>query len=444
MLVDLRSDAAILGMATFLLGVSLGCGLLFPPLFWLALIASVAAGITFLALRHPTGFSVAWLLVAGMSLEMALHDLVGDTLYQSTIAAVKGVEIMLACLCALRFGPCLDLANPAWAYGAMLATGMAHGLYPGLTSSDSVRSLIGSVAPFAFCFCRLPSSWPEAIIKATKWCPVVAVAADLPLALADIRPLFVDSGGARLAGLGHPAFLAGVCLPAIYACLIQLYRHGRGGDLCLLIANFVILVLTGARAPLAYAVLVVGLSLVSIRSAVFRPGTRLLLVLSAGCLIPLLALFAGNLSDVRLFNVVANQADNLSGRELLWPAFQVAADQSPWFGWGIGAGNVIIPPSSRIAQTLHTWAAHNEYLRIQVEGGQLGLALLVTLFAAWVITRTRRLPNADRRIMRLVFLAFACHALTDNVLISTPASVLFTFATAVFARLPLPGSTRRG
>jgi len=37
--------------------------------------------------------------------------------------------------------------------------------------------------------------------------------------------------GARLAGLGHPAFLAGVCLPAIYACLIQLYREGRGHDL---------------------------------------------------------------------------------------------------------------------------------------------------------------------------------------------------------------------
>jgi hypothetical protein len=32
-----------------------------------------------------------------------------------------------------------------------------------------------------------------------------------------------------------------------------------------------------------------------------------------------------------------------------------------------------------------------------------------------------------------VFLAFAAHAITDNVLISTPACVLFTFAAAVFA-----------
>jgi O-antigen ligase len=83
---------------------------------------------------------------------------------------------------------------------------------------------------------------------------------------------------------------------------------------------------------------------------------------------------------------------------------------------------------------LHTWAAHNEYLRIQVEGGLLGEALLVALFAAWTFVHTRRLAAADRRIMRLAFIALACHAITDNVLISTPACVMFAFTTAVFAR----------
>ena len=40
----------------------------------------------------------------------------------------------------------------------------------------------------------------------------------------------------------------------------------------------------------------------------------------------------------------------------------------------------------------------------------------------------------DKAIMRLVFLAFAVHAYTDNVLIATTACVFFTFAAAVFAR----------
>ena len=256
----------------------------------------------------------------------------------------------------------------------------------------------------------------------------------LPLSIAGIRPLFIDSGGARLAALGHPAFLAGVCLPAIYACLIQLYREGRRGDQLLLIVNVLILILTGARAPLAYGVAVTGLSLISIPSSVYAARDRRMLILGALALLPVVAILASALEEVRLFNILFNEAGNLSGRTLLWPSFENAAAQSPWFGWGVGSGNTVIAPDSRIAQILHTWAAHNEYLRIQVEGGWIGEILLIGLFAGWVIGHTSRLQASDRRIMRLVFIAFACHAFTDNVLISTPACVLFAFSIAVVTR----------
>ena len=247
--------------------------------------------------------------------------------------------------------------------------------------------------PFVFCFCRLPRSWGEAIIRTAKWCPLVVVLAAVPMSLAGVRPLFVDSGGARLGGLGHPAFLASVCLTAIYACLIQLYRRGSRVDLWLLAANFLILLLTGARAPLAYAVTVSGLSLVSIRSVAVPLRHRLLLGLAVAVLVPPLVLLAGELDELRLFNIVANEAINLSGRNLLWPAFEAAADQSPWFGWGIGAGNAVIPRNGPIVQILHTWAAHNEYLRIEVEGGQVGRALLIVLFAAWVMVQHEEIAS---------------------------------------------------
>jgi O-antigen ligase len=427
-------DTAVLGTAAALLAATLACGLLAAPLFGLLLATAVVAGIGFLALRFPTPFCVAWMVITGMSLEMALADLIGDQAYQPTIAVIKGTEIALGCICVLRFGPRLDPLCPAWAFLAMLITGLVHGLYPGMTASDSLRSAIGSITPFVFCFSRVPRSWAEAIIRAAKWCPVIAVVACIPLAIAGIRPLFVESGGARLAGLGHPAFLANVCMPAIYACLIQLHREGRRGDLLLLIVNGLILVLTGARAPLFYAVAVTALSLLSIRSTVFSARDRVMLILSALTMLPVLAVLAGALGDVRLFNVVANEAGNLSGRGLLWPSFEDAAAQSPWFGWGAGSGNAVIPADSAIVQQLHTWAAHNEYLRIDVEGGLIGRTLLIGLFAGWVIVHTRRLPASDRRIIRLAFVAYAGHAATDNVLISTPACVMFAFVTAVFAR----------
>ncbi|MGH7155682.1 MAG: O-antigen ligase family protein, partial [Acetobacteraceae bacterium] len=336
----------------------------------------------------------------------------------------------------LRFGPRLDVFNPGLAFVAMFITGIAHGLHPGLTMADSLRSLIGSAAPFAFSFSRLSRGWARAIIRMTAWTPLISVAAGCLLAAAGIRPLFVDAGGMRLAALGHPAFLAGFALAAIYACLIELYRDGDRRRILLLAANLLILLLTGARAPLLYGVAVTALALGFVSSPALPRRVRFGLLLAGALAVPVLAAFSDNLTVLRLFNSVDNYAGNLSGRDELWPHFEAAAAASPWVGWGVGAGNVIIPPTSEIAEIMHTWAAHNEYLRIAVEGGQFGRTLLILLFALWCLRNSAPLPCWERRIIRLVFVAFACHAFTDNVLISTSASVLFAFVSAVFAEHP--------
>jgi O-antigen ligase len=193
-------------------------------------------------------------------------------------------------------------------------------------------------------------------------------------------------------------------------------------------------VATGARAPLAYGVAVCLITLLFVPSARVPWRRRLGLLLTLAALLPVLAALAGELAGVRLFNVLSNEPRDLSGREILWPLFEAAANRSPWIGWGVGAGNAIVPADGDVAKLLGTFAAHNEYLRIRVEGGWIGLALLIGCLTAWVWTHSARLRGTDRAIMRLVFAAFALHAFTDNVLISTSACVLFTFVSAVFAR----------
>jgi O-antigen ligase len=405
-----------------------------PLWFWVPLAIAGAVGVAVLAFRHTTAFCVAWLLIAGATLEMTLGDLLGPAATSITIAAVKAAGMSLALVCILRYGPSFDVFNPSLAFLAMFAVGLAHGLHPDLTPADSLRSLVGSAAPFAFAFSRLSRGWGSAMIRMTAWIPVITVGAAAVLTVAGLRPLFFESGGQRLGGLGHPAFLAGFCLAAIYACLVELYRDGGSRWLALLAANFVILVLTGARAPLAYAVAVAAVTFAFVWSDAFPARSRIVCLLLAACLVPLLAALANDLSVVRLFNVLSNEAGNLSGRDLLWPQFEQAAAASPWFGWGVGAGNAIILPDSELGRIMQTRAAHNEYLRMLVEGGQLGRGLLIVLFVLWVAWHTRLLCRTDKVIMRLAFLAFAAHAYTDNVLIATTASVFFAFATAVFAR----------
>jgi O-antigen ligase len=414
-----------------------------PSLFFPLLTALGAGAVTLLAFRHNVVVCALWLLVTGCTLEMSLGDLLGPASYQPIIAIVKATGLALAGLAVLRFGPRADPFNPSFAFAAMFVGGWVHGLHPGLTTGDSLRSLAGSVAPFAFSFSRLSGAWAKAIIRTTAAIPLFSVAVGGVLAIAGIRPLFVDSGGLRLAALSHPAFLAGFALAAIYACLIELYRVGGRRHAVLMAANFVILVLTGARAPLLYGSAVVGLTLVFVPSPALSHASRMMMLLAAAAALALLAGLADSLSGFRLFNVVAHEANNLSGRDELWPPFERAAAESPWVGWGVGAGNTIVPQTSDIFRYMHTLAAHNEYLRIAVEGGQLGRALLIGLFTLWCICHARHLCHTDRCIIRLVFIAFACHAFTDNVLISTSASVLFAFVSAVFARGRLEAEAAR-
>jgi O-antigen ligase len=417
-----------------LLLVAAVAALLAPPLFWLLLMTVAAAGAVFLVFRYTVGCCAIWLLIAGSTPEMVLGDLLGANAFQPIIAVVKAAQFGLVLVSIMRFGPRADPFNPAFAFVAMAMVGFGHGLHPGMTTMDSLRSLAGSVAPFAFSFSVLSLGWARAIILTTRWIPVLTVAAGAVLDMAGIRPLFIDLGGARLGALGHPAFLGGFCLTAIYAGLIELFRDGRRRDVALLAVNMMLLAMTGARAPLGYGLVVCALSLLFVAAPSFPWRRRLTLILAGAALLPVLAALAGELVGLRLFTVLSSSAESLSGRDILWPLFEAAAAQSPWVGWGVGAGNAIIPPDSDVARLIGAIAAHNEYLRIRVEGGWIGLAVLFLCFAAWVWTHTACLRRTDRAVMRMVFVAFAFHAFTDNVLISTSACVLFTFVSAVFAR----------
>ena len=118
---------------------------------------------------------------------------------------------------------------------------------------------------------------------------------------------------------------------------------------------------------------------------------------------------------------------------MIWPLFEAAFRSSPWIGWGVGAGKVILPVASGIDRLIGTNAAHNEYLRIGAEGGVLGLALLILLLAAWTVRGSRRLPAGQRWLARAVMVAFAIHSATDNTLIATTSSVFFIWISATFA-----------
>ena len=405
-----------------------------PSAFWPPL-ALVPAVVTLaLAATYPAEATALWLAALATCPEIWLGDLIGHT--PDIIGIDKAVGLGLLALCLLRFGARLDAFNPGSAFLFMFGTGFMHGVWPGLTMADSLRSLIGSAAPFAFSWARLPARWSRCVIGTVIAAPFIIIGFGACLAAVGLRPLYAMQDGAlRLGASTLPAFLAGFALVSVYALLLEQVRGARGWRLLAIGGDILVLLATGARAPLGLALLLVLLVAGVVPTPRWPWRSRMPVLLAVAGAPAAAVLAAPFLGFVRLLSL-ASQGDvtDLSNRTLIWPVYEAAFARSPWVGWGTGSGKVLVPLGTLLWHLLGTNAAHDEYLRIAVEGGALGLGLLVLLMALWLRRGARGMRGAERAVMVLVFAAFAVHSATDNTLIATTASLMFAWVSAVFAR----------
>jgi O-antigen ligase len=391
---------------------------------WLALGGLALVTTLVAAARFPVAATLLWIIAIEVTPDQWFSGA-----HETVIGVEKGAGVALVALLGLRFGWRRDRYNPGFAFGAMFFTGLLHGLYPGLTLTSSLRTLVGSAAPFAFGFVTTGPEFRRAVVRTVTAGPLLNLITGAVLAALHVHAIYTMEGGVfRLAGAGLPAFLGGFALIAIYAGLLEMLRPPPANLLepGLLALNFGILLLTGARTPLALASLLI--------LGVIIAKRNLLAAAAAGAMLAVAILFLGEFSFIRAVDLVqAGQAGNLSNRDLIWPYFEAAIAASPWLGWGVGAGKMVVPATHGIAQLIGTNAAHNEYLRIGCEGGVVGLVLLVLCMALWAARGARALPVAEGWFIRLVFIAFAVHSATDNTLIATTSSVMFIWITAVFS-----------
>ncbi len=393
----------------------------------LLLVVLCAICILSLTMLFPRAATILWLLALTTSPDSWADRLAGTAQHETIIAVLKAFGLVILAALMLRFGAKRDRYNPAFAFITMFLTGLLHGLYPGLSLLSSFRSLIGSASPFLFSFTRLPEDFCTAVTWAVLWGPLCAVGFNVLLTAAGLDHMYVfEQGALRLGATGQPPFLAGFALIGIYAALVEICATPRRATFTALAINFTIILLTGARAPLAIACFEILALLILQR--------RLILLAAAGALTTAAILFSGWLGFIRVIDLAQlGEAANLSNRDIVWPYFQQAFWSSPFFGWGVGAGKIIIPVSSQLNTLLGTNAAHDEYLRIGTEGGLFGISLLIALIALWVKRGTAAMPPAQAWLTRLIFIGFAVHSATDNTMIATTSSTFFLWASCTFA-----------
>jgi O-antigen ligase len=387
---------------------------------------AVAAALAALAYLFPATVLGLVILSVGMSPERLLAPLMSisdaRTYHRILVLLVVGVNI-------LRHG-WVWRSNPPMAalLVIFLASLVAADILPALDWFQMIKSLISLILPFLFLQCVYRREAIDRYIKIITFVPLISVCVGLLLAAAGVQPAFRGeyTGALRLQGMNIAPYLAQFAYAAFFLCVVQAVAEGQRGYFVLAGINLIIILATGTRMPmLTAAIMGVGVMLFSPQQS-FSMSMRVKVTLAG------LVLLAGALFvvwpqiEARFFG---DRAPGASGRDVIWGFYMNAISENPWFGRGVGSGTVLLQTVDE--RNVTTTAAHNEYVRIAMDGGIFGLAIFLAAIVWWVSSE-RRFMRRDERVLFLSYMvSLAVLTFTENTL-SSPTTMLLFFALAFF------------
>jgi len=370
----------------------------------------------------------------GLALDLQLDSLAGSgagNIGTLGAAVVKIIPFAIAAMLCMRFGFAPTINWPFLAFTLVAVVSLVV-LPMGRVSTfgEMLRSFIGSTAPFVLAFAAAPRPVWSALCKAMVFVPLLSAGVGLLTGVAGIYPAFDDNW--RFQGLHSPPFLAGFCVTAVFAATLEYLRGFKTRWLLLGGAALAVLLATQARAPLiAVALFLVLVFLLSSRR-IFPIKRKVDLamggLLPAAVLLGPLAIFAAD----RFLG--ADDYAQFSGRDIIWPYFLDAIENRPLFGYGLGAGKLIVDPEDPQIRLIRSSAAHNEYLRLSVDAGIVGCATIFLSLVVWIWGGTRKALPTDRLVLRCALLAALVHSAFDNTLIASTAVIQFSWFAAALAR----------
>jgi O-antigen ligase len=219
-------------------------------------------------------------------------------------------------------------------------------------------------------------------------------------ALLILNPAFVAAGGSvrdydgslRIGGAGiHQNPFSFYLLVIVLLCAARFAVRGQARYLALAALAVVWMALTLTRITMAAAL--VGLVGMSLYGALINRNYRGALVglglaaLIGAALTPVVLTRSfgytpslGSLLDLARDPVALFNAVNWQGRQVIWPVLAQAWSTSPWLGLGMGASSVVLDTAFPGLPMV----PHNEYLRLGVDAGWLGVVLFFTAMVAWL------------------------------------------------------------
>ncbi|WP_156139720.1 O-antigen ligase family protein [Sphingomonas sp. 35-24ZXX] len=270
----------------------------------------------------------------------------------------------------------------------------------------------------------------DGILRATTWLPVICMIGGLIGLGLSGRPIWgieYATGTMRLQGSQIPAFLSGLAANGIVASLILGLEWRRLRYLGFTAVNLIILILAGGRASLAVAM--IASICVIVFSKVIHIRDKLMLLTGGLLALPFFAAIAVPFALRRL----ATSTDN--GRNAMAAYLQTLVDQYSWTG--IGFGHQYWQTPSDVVVLVGSAAAHNDYLRLTVELGAIGM-ILFFIFMSIAMMRGAMRTGAINWTVIAAWGGFLLNARSDNAL-ATPAY----FPLLIVCMLPVAGGLGR-
>ena len=438
----------------------------------LSVISAVLAWQPFIAAGAVLGALLVWvtytwpLTVVGVMLALGPLDLSFVTGgFKALFPELGGLDMNGIRLVAVSAGLGLSVLTDR---GALRALSAPRGIcylaflgFAGVTLSWSPDALEGLRLLFKLAYPLLvflvisaPSRTPNEVDRLADWILIGATTLLL------LNPAFVVAGGferdlegmLRLGGAGiHQNPFSFYLLVVVLLCAARFAVRGQARYLLLaaLAIGWMSLTLTritmgaalvglagmslyGALINRNYRGAAAGLGLATVIAAALAP---VVLVRSFGYLPSL-----GDLVDLASDPVALFYAVNWQGRQVIWPVLAHAWSTSPWTGLGMGASAVVLETSFPGLPMV----AHNEYLRLGVDAGWIGVALFFLAIVMWlrVVLQAARSRAAGVREHALpalaATLAWAVISATDNAFDYygpfTQFIAFFTAASLVSAR----------
>ena len=428
--------AAWLGFVTLV-------ALIMPEKALFLLIGTTVAALGFAAFLFPGLALILGMISSMISVENFLFfknfTLNNDSFLNSS-SFHKVILLALMMPAILRYG-LKSRMNPVIMALVMmfLATFVFSTRLPGLDNAQVLQTLVGLAMPFIVFNMRLKPQWVDSHLTILAWFPIISIVLAYGAEFAGLKDTLGGSwanirfeaftGAYRMGGINIPASLAALAFVGFVISIFQAVLYQKKGYYGLAGLMVLITVFTGTRAPLAVEIIFAGLGILISSNQDLRASAKLNFgIIGAVLLAVILIAYWPNL-EARFVRQGSGEGLNTSGRTQIWDIEYQAFEQNPLFGRGLGAGAIILL-DQEWQNLKEARATHNEFLRLLVDGGIVGLsAYLVGLFLL-IRPECRGVNKTAGRLICVLFFAFAIYSFTDNT-ISSNYTLIFFYAVAL-------------